>query len=404
MHTLRELPCTSLFFRLPMAPRWAFCCLVLLCVADAAAQLPNPEQIPYPWKTDTAKHTSAFADLHIAAEKDAIRTLDFPSFIAKDHPQNTYYEYEPAIVIQFGNEARAYPLSVLTLFELANDSIGGKQVMVTFCPMCHAALVYNRTLKTPAGEKTFTFGVSGLLLHNDMVMYDHQTETWWEQLMGSGIAGDYSGKTLRMLPALLISVKDFFDRYPEGKILSPDALNTYIKTHRHRPYHHLEHSGPLSGKYYLPEKTDPRLPPQEHVLDIRLEGHDRIYPFHALAKAQVVNETVGETPIVIFYHQETVTVLDKDDLSKSKRVGSATVFESKLNGVSYSFHKAGDYFIDDRTKSMWDITGLCREGQLKGQQLTLVPHSHHFAFAYLAFYPDAEIYGVQSSPKKKIKE
>lgn len=393
----------TILFHCSSAKRWAVGCLAVLYAADAAAQLPNPKQIPFSWKTDTAKHTSAFADLHIAAEKDAIRTLDFPEFIAKDHPQNTYYEYEPAIVINFGGEARAYPLSVLTLFELANDSIGGKQVMVTFCPMCHAALVYNRSIKTTAGEKTFTFGVSGLLMHNDMVMYDHQTETWWEQLMGSGIAGEYSGKSLRMLPALLISVKDFFDRFPQGKILSPEALNTYMKTHRHRPYHHLEHKGPLSHSYYLPEKTDPRLPPQEHVLDIRVEGHDRIYPFSALAKAQVVSETVGETPVVIFYHEETVSVLDKDDLQEAKRIGSATVYERKLNGTAYTFKKSGNYFQDEQTGSSWDITGLCREGQLKGQQLTMVPHSNHFAFAYLAFYPDAEIYGLQNSQKKKTR-
>ncbi len=375
-----------------------FCFLISViscCIPfNLNAQIKNPRQVSYKWKTDTARHTTGFADLSIAAEKDAIHTLDFPAFIGKDDSLYNYYPFEPAVVVNFGGEQRAYPLSILTLYELANDSIAGKQIMVTFCPMCNAALVYNRNVKSAAGEKPLTFGISGLLMHNDMVMYDRETETWWEQLMGAGIAGEYSGTELKMLSAILISVKDYFDRYPDGKILSPASMNAYLNKHAHRPFHHLEHSGHLSRKYYLPEKTDPRLPAQEHVLDIRVEGHDRIYPFHALAKQQVVNETVGETPLVIFYHGETVTVLDEDNFAKAKRVGSATAFESKLNGVSYTFRKAGDYFVDEQTGSSWDITGYCREGKLKGEQLYMIPHSNHFAFAYLAFYPQAEIFGL----------
>ncbi len=375
------------FFHLPV--------LLVLCLGAfrAGAQIHNPKRLPYTWKTDTTKHTVSYAQLTIAAAKDEIQTLGFPEFITRNDSFYNYYEFEPAIVVNFGGEAWAYPLSILTLYELANDSVGGKQIMVTFCPMCNAALVYNRQVKSAKDERLLTFGISGLLMHNDMVMYDHETESWWEQLMGAGIAGEYSGVEMKMLPALLISVKDYFDRYPDGKILSPVPMNMYLKTHAHRPFHHLEHSGHLSRKYYLPEKTDPRLPPQEHVLDIRVEGHDRIYPFHALAKQQVVNETVGKSPLVIFYHDETVSVLDKDNLAKAKRTGSATAFESKLNGVTYIFRKSGDYFVDAQTGSVWDITGYCREGTLKGQQLGMLPQSNHFAFAYLAFFPNAEIFG-----------
>jgi hypothetical protein len=211
--------------------------------------------------------------------------------------------------------------------------------------------------------------------------------------MVEGIAGEYSGVELKMMPALLISMKDFYDRYPEGKVLSPAALDAFRKKNKHRPFHHLEHSASLSNEYYLPEKTDPRLPPLEHILDIHLDGHDRIYPFHALAKQQVVNESQGETPIVVFYHKETVSVMDNDKLSKSKKIGSATAFNRRLGDNVFTFHKAGDYFIDDQTGSTWDITGYCREGAQKGKQLDILPHSNHFAFAYLAFYPNVEIFG-----------
>ncbi len=358
----------------------------------AFAQIPNPHKVAYNWKTDTTRHTPDFNELTIVAAKDELRTLDFPLFISKTDSLYNYYEFEPAIVLSFGNEHRAYPLSVLTLYELSNDTIGGKNVMVTFCPMCNAAMVYNRQLKTKTDEQLLTFGISGLLLHNDMVMYDRETESWWMQIAGEGIAGKYSSAGLRMLPAMLISVKDFFDRFPDGKILSPEALNTYLATHKHRPFYHLEHGSKLSHKYYLPEKTGQRLPPLEHVLDVHLLDYDRIYPYSTIAKLQVINTTAGQTDVVIFYHSETVSVLDRDNLSKSRHTGSATAFNRQLNGKVYTFRKSGDCFTDDQTNSRWDITGYCREGALAGQQLEMLPHSNHFAFAYLAFYPDVEIY------------
>lgn len=367
---------------------------LLVFTGKLFCQISNPKNIPSDWHTDTSNHIVNYTELTVAAPKDAVKTLDFPVFITRDDALYNYYDYEPVIMIHINNEARAYPLSVLTLYELANDTIDGVPIMVTYCPMCNSEVVYNREVNTPSGTKQLTFGISGLLCHNDMIMFDRETESWWEQIMGNGIAGKYSGTDLEMIPAMLISVYDYFDRFPHGKILSPEYMDAYISTHHHRPFHNLEHHNSLIHKYYLPEETDPRLPPLEHVLDVHIENHDRIYPFHALAQQPVVNEIFGDIHIVIFYHGEMVSTLDKDDLSKSKHVGSATAFESRLNGVNYTFQKTGNYFTDDQTHSIWDITGYCKEGVLQGQQLWMLPQSNHFAFAYLAFFPDVEIFGV----------
>ena len=237
------------------------------------------------------------------------------------------------------------------------------------------------------GEKTLRFGVSGLLIHNDMVMYDKETETWWGQLTGEGIAGEHSGVALKMMRALLISVEDFFDRYPNGKILAPLNLNSMTKKDGHKQFYHLEHGENLSKEYFLPEKVYNRLPPLEHVLGIHYQEHDRVYPYHVLAKKQVIHETIGKTKVVIFYHEGMVSVLDEDTLSKSKKVGSAAPFVSRVNGMDLTFKKAGKYFKDDQTNSIWDITGYCKEGKHQGVQLDILPHTNHFAFAYLAFFP-----------------
>lgn len=269
--------------------------------------------------------------------------------------------------------------------------------MVTFCPLCNAAMVFDRTVKTAEGPRLLHFGVSGILMHNDMVMYDRETESWWEQIAGEGIVGTYSGTELKMLPALLISLKDYFSRYPEGEVLSPEYQNLEKKKgNRHRAYHHLEHtSNHLDKKYYLPEKYDTRLAPLEHVLDLHIYGHDKIYPFTELSKVEVLNDTIATTAAVIFYHADVVSVLDNDQLAKSKKIGSATAFDRHLKGTTYTFKKSGEFFTDAQTGSVWDITGYCREGKMKGEQLWILPQSNHFAFAYLAFFPEVEIYSYK---------
>ena len=370
-----------------------FFILIIIFSRPLKAQVHNPHQLPFEWKTDTSKHIIKLSDLTYATKKDAIPTLDFPAFITQKDKAFNFYELEPVIAITLGGETKAYPLSLLTMYELANDSIGGMQVMVTFCPACNAALVFNRKIKNAGKEMLLDFGVSGLLMHNDMVMYDRQTESWWEQLMGQSIAGELSNTQLEMLPALIISMKDYLDRFPEGKILSPEGLPSFIQANGHNVFHHLEHGKKMNKHFYIPEKVDPRLPPLERVVDIHVYGHNRIYPFSTISEKKVINDIAGDSRVVVFYHGETVSVLDEDNLSKSKKTGSATAFNSTLDGTNYTFSASGNYFTDEQTGSTWDITGYCREGKLKGKQLWILPHSNHFAFAYLAFFPKTEIYG-----------
>lgn len=366
----------------------------LMLAVAANAQINNPHRLPYDWKTDTSKHTVSLSELTMATSRNSLPTLDYPAFIKRNDKAYNFYDYEPVICISFNGRSKAYPLSLLTLYELSNDSLGGEELMVTYCPMCNAAMVFNRRIKKDNRTFLLDFKISGILMHNDMVMYDVQTETWWEQLMGEAIVGEMAGTELKMMRALIISVKDYFDRYPDGWILSPPELKQVAKKHEHRPFYHMDHdSKNFDTTYFLPENLDPRLPPLERVLDIHVEGHTKIYPFEAIAKKEVINDEFDHMKFVIFYHKETVSVLDEDKLSKSKRTGSATAFRSNLDGVNYTFKKSGNYFTDDQTGSVWDITGYCREGPLKEKQLHILPHSNHFAFAYLAFFPEAEIYG-----------
>ena len=130
----------------------------------------------------------------------------------------------------------------------------------------------------------------------------------------------------------------------------------------------------------------------ERLIDI--EGSDgyKVYPFSVIAKEGVINDFYDDKNIVIFYKEGTVSILDKKEIAESKDIGSATVFSSELEDKILTFKKIKGKFIDMETGSIWDITGRCTGGQLKDKELTPEKHSNHFAFAWLSFHPESEIY------------
>ena len=127
---------------------------------------------------------------------------------------------------------------------------------------------------------------------------------------------------------------------------------------------------------------------------VNLEGTDgyKVYPYSIIKEEGVINDEFQGKEVVIFYKEGMVSVLDNKEISKSKSIGSVTMFSSVRKGIPLTFDKEGDNFIDLETRSVWDITGRCVKGEFRGAQLELETFSNHFAFAWLAFYPDSEIY------------
>lgn len=147
--------------------------------------------------------------------KDGIRSIDNPSFLPAAE-QTALSGTEPVIGLVVNGVARAYPLQILIQHEIVNDVIGGVPVAVTYCPLCNTAVVYERTV----GEQVLEFGVSGFLRHSDLIMYDRQSESWWQQFTGDSIAGFYTGTLLKTLPSRIESWDKFRERAPGGEVLT----------------------------------------------------------------------------------------------------------------------------------------------------------------------------------------
>ena len=179
----------------------------------------NPASWKFEWpRTDFAKTSVDFAEIMSGGPpKDGIPSIDKPKFVALDEAGHLK-DAEPVIGLSLGGEMRAYPVQVLMWHEIVNDVIGGVPVAVTYCPLCNAAIVFDRRLD----GRVLEFGTTGKLRRSDLVMYDRQTESWWQQFLGQGIVGEMTGKRLKTIPARLESFADFKKRAPAGDVLVPN--------------------------------------------------------------------------------------------------------------------------------------------------------------------------------------
>jgi hypothetical protein len=149
--------------------------------------------------------------------KDGIPSIDKPRFVPVSKIKDLA-DTEPVIGLVINGHARAYPLRILTWHEIVNDELAGVPVTITYCPLCNSAIAFDRRLD----GKILDFGTTGKLRNSDMVMYDRQTESWWQQFLGEGIVGEMTGKRLKTIPARLESFANFKKRAPSGDVLVPN--------------------------------------------------------------------------------------------------------------------------------------------------------------------------------------
>ena len=204
--------------------------LALLLVLANAAQA-SPESWKYAWpKTDFEQRSIEYSEIMSGGPpKDGIPSIDNPKFVPVAE-MTDLAATEPVVGLVVNGDARAYPLRILTWHEIVNDVVGGVPVAVTYCPLCNSAVVYDRRVEGRATE----FGTTGKLRNSDLVMYDRDTESWWQQFLGEGIVGARTGVRLTALPARLESWERFTKRHPDGKVLVPE--NPWARSYGANPY------------------------------------------------------------------------------------------------------------------------------------------------------------------------
>ena len=366
--------------------------ILFFIILPARSQVINMRDVTQDWKTDLENRNIELNELRALLKRDAIPPIDKPEFWDSKKAFKTYFTNEPVTVVESNGEAKAYPHSILMFHEIVNDNIGGTPVSITYCPLCNSALVFNRNVQFEEIDYLLDFGTSGMLRKSNLVMWDRQTETWWQQLSGTGIVGKLAGAELNFIPSMILSLKEYFETYPDGLVLSTKTGSITNKnrygTNPYVDYDDLENDAP---RLFF-EEVDPRLPAMERVIHVPADDVDKVYPYSLIQQDHIINDKLGSETIVLFHEFGNLSVLDEKDISKSKDLGSVTVFNRDVDNEILSFKFSDNTFIDEQTGSVWNISGKCIKGSLKGKQLKPRYYGVHFAFAWFSFYPDSELF------------
>lgn len=311
---------------------------LLLCLWTTGASA-NPDTWKYEWrKTDFTKHSVPFSEIRSGGPpKDGIPPIDTPKF-APVGDVTDIGKTEPVVGLTIKGQTVAYPVRLLIWHEIVNDTVAGVPVTITFCPLCNAAIVFDRRLD----GKVLDFGTTGKLRKSDLVMWDRQTESWWQQFLGEGIVGEMTGKRLKILPSRLESWANFKARAPQGKVLIPNSDR--MRDYGSNPYVSYD-SSPLPFLYN--GEMPKGVAPLGRV--VSLSDKSQAWSLDFLRKRGNVKLSDGT---VLKWEPGQSSALDTEFIHDGKDVGNVT---AQRNGEDIA------YFVD-------------------------------FAFAFHAFYPNATLH------------
>jgi len=362
-------------------------------VGGDTTEAPNLNDLRVPtegWSTDFSIASVDFGEfLGGGPPKDGIPSIDEPRFESIANAQAWLAPTSPVIALEVGGSARAYPMAILIWHEIVNDTLGGVPVVVTFCPLCNTALVFERTLDGTVHD----FGTTGNLRFSDLVMYDRQTESWWQQATGGAIVGTLTGKKLTFLAAQIVSLADFAAAYPDGDVLSRDTGNE--RAYGRNPYPGYDNAN--ERPFLFAGEIDGRLAPKERVVAIDRGGSTIAIPLAALEVAGVIEIATAPEPVVAFWAPGTASALDAEAIDAGRDVGATGVFVPIADGQRLTFSRTGGRdgaITDAETGSTWAVTGQATSGPLAGSQLESVVHGNHFWFAWAVFQPETKIWSA----------
>jgi len=332
--------------------------------------------------------------LYQALPKDAIAAIDKPIF--KSISEISWIAAnEPVIVLELGNEVKAYPLQIMIHHEIVNDSINNIPIAVTFCPLCNASIVFLRTINS----KILDFGVSGSLRKSDLLMYDRQTQSWWQQFTGKGIIGHYNNVQLKTLASKVIAYGDFVKAYSS---VYPNAYSSVKVLSRETGFNKLYGENPFRGydditqsPFLYFDQHDSRLAPMIRVLAVTKNKQHRVYPLPVLKNNPVINDTFNGMPLVVFSKKGMFSAVDEQWIDESKQIVAAVAYQRRYQNKILSFDLIKGQIRDKQTKSVWNILGHAIAGPLKGAKLKSVDRGVHFSFAWFAFQPQSQVYSSE---------
>lgn len=301
--------------------------------------------------------------------RDAIPAIRNPVFVSAHEARLD--DKEPVIGVTMNGESHAYSLYLLNHHEIVNDTIKNNAFVVAWCPLANLAVAYNREIK----NEKYTFGVSGKLLKNTLVMFDYETESLWPIVYGEAISGRLSGEKLKNgLDCQKMPWGAWKKLHPETLVLTHRGLRT-VGSDVYRNYHESNKTG-----IYPVKNRDKRLRAKENVIGIEVNGKYKAYPLSVFDNKETVTDTFQGLNLLIYRNKET---------------GSIMVYDRLVNGyiIDFENNPSQEFVTDNITRTTWDLgNGSGIKGTMKGLFLQRVNFITVYWFVWVDYYPETDIY------------
>jgi hypothetical protein len=311
----------------------------------------------------------------IRSLRDAIPPLYEPHFTSVAATDAWLSDADIVLGYADADEAFAYPIKILNFHEIVSHRVNGQDILASYCPLCRSGIVYDRVL--PGAEAPLVLGNTSALYESDMVMFDHQTGSYWNQVTGEAIVGPLTGQHMSILPAQMSTWGMWKVQYPDTLALSENT--GFERDYNRDPFIGYGESLNAGGGFFFPVSEagrDPRLEPGAVVLGLEIDGTHRAYPLTLLGDA-IVQDMLGQMAVVIFSQVDGP---------------SGAAYSPQIDGRNLNFVFEDGRIQDLETESEWDLAGRAIAGELAGAQLEPLPARSTFWFSLVANFPEIEVY------------
>jgi hypothetical protein len=236
-------------------------------------------------------------------------------------------------------------------------------------------------------NETLTFGVSGKLIMNALVMYDHQTDSLWSHFTGDAITGPFTGTKLKIVSALHTTWGRWKELHPDTLVLAQTRKYLFDGFDAYESYYSSSAAGVIGET-----RTDDRLYKKEFVLGLLIDGQAKAYAFGDLNDQPVVNDSFAGQQLVVTFDPQSAT-----GGTFSREVAGRTLTFLLIDSPD-SADSGSPLMVDSETGSRWlMLTGEAVEGELMGAQLEQIPSNYSFWFAWKDWHPTTELFLIDTS-------
>ena len=210
------------------------------------------------------------------------------NFVSVEEADKWIEDNELVLALEYKGVKRVYPYQILVWHEIANDNIAGDPILITYCPLCGTGIAYESYIEVDGKKVETRFGVSGKLFNSNLIMYDEETDTYWQQIDGLAIVGELTGQELKEISIDTVTWREWKAIHPDSEVLSQETgIN---RNYGRDPY----------GNYYedsfliFPvENSDDRIFAKDLVFGIKINGVYKAYREIDVKKAGVIEDVVN---------------------------------------------------------------------------------------------------------------